>query len=200
MKYDCSLFGRPAAFVVSLAVLVAVFNTGCTHVHNSKGLVNTIAAVGKTGVDRDRRTALLLLSELVLTPEITDGLIDQFEQEQEPLDRLLLAFVLYKRLQETRYANEFVDLYPCGKDQEIIWKLADGGALVIGPSPLQATLAELSLTDDLALEKLISGLPSADGWHAETLVWQIKRISKMDRKRVDKVMHKIGIDRNLMFY
>jgi len=110
-----------------------------------------------------------------------------------------IPFVLYKRLQETRYANEFVNLYPCGKDQKIIWKLADGGALVIGPSPLQATLAELSLTDDLALEKLISGLPFADGWHAEMLIWQIKRISKMDRKRVDKVMHKNGIDRNLMF-
>jgi len=93
MKYNCSLFGRSAVFVVSLAAIVAVFNTGCTHMYNSKGLVNTIAEVGKTGVDRDRRTALLLLGELVLTPEIADGLIDQFEHEQEPLDRLLLAFV-----------------------------------------------------------------------------------------------------------
>ena len=192
------LFKKLHNSVVLLGVIF-VFCTTCmlTGCYSSRGMQNTIVTSVHNstlkGKDKDRHTALLLLSMMELTYALQQSLVQQFNTTNSGLDRLLLAFVLYSRTQEEKYAQAFVSEYPLGKGQSVIWDFIDTGTYFIGTSPVVQMLAYLSYSKDEALIKLISGWPFADGRHAEMLQDYIEELLAQDPARVQNALEYQGI-------
>jgi len=194
MKMDI-LEGFPVSIMpIKICVLaLCVLTASCATTRVQGDLITSIHSFTSDHQDKDRRTALLLLGMMELTPSIEESLVQQFNTIKPGLDRLLLAYVLYSRTQEERYAQAFVYEYPLGEKQAAIWDFADRGTYVVGPYPLEGMLAYLANTDDEALNKLVSGWPFADRRHGELIQSHIDELRAQDPERVKRALAKQGV-------
>lgn len=178
------LFKNSTTLLSLLLMIVCLPINAC-----SSGLIDEIYSKLTHDTLSERYTATILIGELPIDETDLRNLSRIYEKESEKFDRLLLAYVLAKRTQEQRYLDSFVSLYPKGKDQERIWNLQTEGGYPMGLiSPLQSYLAELAKTDDQALKQLASGLPYADGAHAESLADQLAELYLYQQDRVLKTL------------
>ncbi len=176
---------KKSTIILSLLLMVV-----CLHISAcSSGLIDEIYSKLTNDNLSERYTATIVIGELQIDEADLRKLSKIYENESEWFDRLLLEYVLAKRTQEQRYLDSFVSSYPKGKDQEKIWNLqAETGYPMGLISPLQRFLAELAKTDDQALKQLASGLPYADGAHAESLADQLAELYLYQQDRVLKTL------------
>jgi hypothetical protein len=137
-------------------------------------------------------TALLLLSHVRLTDNDRTLLVAAFDQETYRAKKLVLAYVLDSRFQLAEYQRAFVDLYPTGADQTLVWNMKTDYVAV--PSPLQVYLSYLARSDDHALDRLISGVRYADGANAEALAAEIVELYHYRPERVKAALDKAGVN------
>lgn|GEM_PF-5241054 len=147
------------------------------------------------GTDNNFTTSLLLLSHLSLADTDIMKLDSIYKKEKDPIKKLFIVFTLYQRTQEKNYENDFVELYPVGKQQRHIWKISRYETEYINvSSPLQQRLADFAITNKIALEKLLSGYEFADGADGDSLSDQIIHIYKENPDYVLKELQKKNID------
>ena len=178
----------PGTFVLVFGMLVMC---GCHKgPHN---IISSIYQITLSPIEKERHTALLLLGDLELSDELLEKITEKFETSDIGLDRLLLAYVLYHRTQETVYENAFVEAYPFGRKQADIWELGGEGTYLVRTSPLVELLAYLAHGNVRALDKLVSGWPFADGMEAEMLQGYIEELKLADPARVEEAFHRSGV-------
>jgi hypothetical protein len=136
-------------------------------------------------------TALFLLANVSMGEGEEKRLKADLAKTKDPMRRLLLAYAMDVRFQYVDYANAFVELYPEGREQELVWKLKTKYVSV--PSPLERHLAYLAKDNPKALEKLVSGIPFADGYHAQFLDGAVQEIHRRQPKVVMDALKKANI-------
>lgn len=152
-------------------------------------LTSDIAAYLTASDSKQRYIACLVLAEVPLDKETENRIRRQHKTKNDEQDQLCFAYVLAKRTQERVYQSEFVRLYPSGKQQTFLWKRhTEAGYPFSVLSPFIAQLADLARTDDAALVKLASGLPFADGAHAESLIDELAELYRANPSRVKKAL------------
>ncbi|MCF8111879.1 MAG: hypothetical protein K9J85_10370 [Desulfobacteraceae bacterium] len=136
-----------------------------------------LASVAMSSSETESFTALLLLSNLALKPEIIQKIEGAYEKENDPTRKLFILYVLSKRTQERKYIDNFIALYPSGEKQnQLIDIIRNKTNYISISSPLQNLLAIYAKNDREALKKLLSGYQYADGADLEILEQQIKDI------------------------
>lgn len=149
----------------------------------------------KTGNGNDSATALFLLSHLVLDDTDAAKLDAMYQNEQDPIKKILFAYTLFQRTQEEKYKTGFINLYPAGEQQKLIWKLSRyETAYATASSPLQQELAYFAMTDENALKKLLSGYKFADGANGDALYEQLANVYKYNPELVLKELKRNHID------
>lgn len=173
----------------SLAVSLCVGILGCaSRASPARPLVlGSLLDIAESSDEEEANTALFLLAHVSMGEEEENRLKADLERTRDPIRRLLIAYVMDSRFQFVDYQNAFVELYPQGAKQEAIWKLRS--RFVSAPSPLEERLAYLAKTNEKALDKLVSGIPFADGVHAEFIV---EEVSEMYRFQPELVMRALA--------
>ena len=147
-----------------------------------------------------RYTTLMLLSHTMITDQVYEDLIKFANQENDPVLKLTTYYVLAKRTQETKITKQFIDSYPAGEPQRKIsnyhWKHSQYIGDETVSSPLQAYLAYHADTDDLALEKLVSGYHFSDS--TEELSSRIAELYKKAPNRIKPLLKKFKIDETVI--
>jgi hypothetical protein len=141
-------------------------------------------------------TAAFLLGQLDLDPASLARLESNYSHTSNPLRKLLIAYVLSTRLSGPQWDQTFIDLYPQGREQTAIWDLPTHYASLT--SPLQEHLAFLVSRNSKALQKLVSGLPYADGVHLSLLKQRIVDINKSSPGAVADALKSAGLDYNAL--
>jgi hypothetical protein len=144
-----------------------------------------------------RYTALLLLSNTVLSEKTYQKLIRYAEEEENPVLKLCGFYVLARRSQESRFIEAFVTHYPEGEAQKQILAYHRKGRYIsdmTASSPLRDYLAYIANNDDSALEKLISGYNASDGADQEELNQQIAAVYRFKPQLVRSLLVKYQID------
>lgn len=153
------------------------------------GLVHDISTYLTATESKQRYAACLVLGELPLDGETESRLRNLHKAQNKAVDPLCLAYLLAKRTQERVYQNEFIRLYPSGRQQaSISQQHAEAGYPFGVASPLRVYLADLARTNDIALVKLASGLPFADGAHAESIVDELASLYRANPDRVNRAL------------
>jgi hypothetical protein len=147
-------------------------------------------AASESPHDSEAYSAIFLLAHVALNDNATQRLITDYHRATDPLRKLALAYALDARLQYVEYRDAFVELYPIGRAQAAIWRMKTEYVSV--PSPLQNHLADLASSNERALDKLLSGLPFADGSDAEALSDQIMTISRHHPQSVREAFRRAG--------
>lgn len=141
--------------------------------------------------DAEAYSAIFLLAHVALDEDAATHLVAAFRRAKDPLKKLALAYALDARLQFVEYRDAFVELYPTGRAQTAIWSMKTDYVGVT--SPLQTHLAQLANNDDRALDKLVSGVPFADGSNAESLADKIQAISRHRPQAVKEALRRAGV-------
>ncbi len=144
-----------------------------------------------------RYTALLLLSNTVLSEETYQKLIRYTEEEENPVLKLCGFYALARRSQESRFINAFVAHYPEGEAQKQVLAYHRKGCYIsdmTASTPLRDYLAYLANNDDSALEKLISGYNASDGADQEELNQEIAAVYRFKPKLVRSLLVQYQID------
>jgi hypothetical protein len=174
----------------SLAISLCVGILGCASRAGSPArpvVLGTLLDIAESSDEEEANTALFLLAHVSMREAEEKRLKADLASTKDPIRRLLLAYVMDSRFQFVDYRNAFVELYPEGARQEVIWNLRS--KFVSAPSPLEERLAYLAKTDEKALDKLVSGIPFADGVDAEFLV---DEVSDMYRHQPEAVMRALA--------
>lgn len=172
-------------FTVTFCCLL-IFSSPATF---SAGLVYDISTYLTASEAKQRYTACMVLGELPLDGETESRLRNLHKKKPKELDPLCLAYVLAKRTQERAYQDEFIRLYPSGKQQSSVWQKHTEAGYPFGiVSPLGVHLADLARTNDVALVKLASGLPFVDGAYAESLVDELASLYRINPDRVNRAL------------
>ncbi len=162
----------------------------------SEMLIGQIASGDQT----QAYTALFLLAHMVLVDADIEKLNQLYEKEAHRVKKLHLAYVLASRTHEFKYIEAFIHLYPEGEAQADLWNTPrDHSRYVCVSSPLSNQLArfagyDLENLNDLALNKLVSGYPFADGADAESLVALITSLYQQSPKRVLNALSRQNVD------
>jgi len=184
-------------FVICGCCLLFVSVGGHCQVSNENTITISEYLIQKVnkGTDNDFTTSLLLLSHLSLDDSGIVSLDSIYRKEKDPIKKLFILFTLYQRTQEKKYENDFVELYPVGKQQRHIWKISRYKTEYINvSSPLQQRLADFAITNKIALKKLLSGYEFADGADGDSLSDQIIHIYKDNPDYVLKELQKNNIN------
>jgi hypothetical protein len=138
--------------------------------------------------DEEASTALFLLAHVAMGGPEEKRLARDLEKTENPTRRLLFAYVMAVRFYSV---DRFIELYPEGKDQQLVWKLETNFVAV--PSPIEDRLAYEARNNAKALDKLVSGIPFADGHDAEFLVETIQEIYRYHPDMVREALKKAQI-------
>ena len=149
-----------------------------------------------------RYTTMLLLSHTALSDQAVDKLSEIASKEKNRVIRLAAFYVLASRTMEPKYIELFIKNYPYGEKQEELSYYYLYKSQYISPvttyCPLQNYLATVANTNDLALEKLISGFYFSDGSGREEMISQIRAIYKNNSVRVKPFLKKYKVDENII--
>jgi hypothetical protein len=184
--------GQLRVAALTCAAIAAGCSTPCG-VGPRPSLVESLLGISASPDPAESTSALLLLADLALPESVVKRLSDDFHGASDHTRKLVLAFVLEKRTQQTEWRGAFVELYPVGKGQEAIWGMTSLLPRANASPPLQQRLAEIALSDETALAKLISGLPYSDGAVAETTCSQIDGLLGRHPAPVETALRKAGI-------
>jgi len=178
---------RKAQTWLAVSFCVAVLGCASWASQARPKVLGNLLDVAESSNDEEANTALFLLAHVSMGEEEEKRLKADLESTKDPVRRLLVAYVMDSRFQFVDYQNAFVELYPQGAKQEAIWKLRS--KFVSAVSPLEERLAYLAKTNERALDKLVSGIPFADGVHAEFLV---DEVNDMYRQQPEVVMRALA--------
>jgi hypothetical protein len=172
---------------------IYVVSVSCATAKASRppSLLNALMDASRSSDDREAYTALFLLAHTSMTERENAQFVAEFNGTKDPMRRLALAYVITVRFQSRQYEDAFVDLYPVGRDQARVWDLPTSYVEV--PSPLERHLAFVAKTNPRALEKLVSGVPFADGAHAEFLVEELRRIGRYQPQLVREALQRANV-------
>jgi len=183
--------------IVVFCIFCISANSNCkTNTINESDLISEyLIQKVKTGNRNDATTALFLLSHLVLYETDVAKLDTMYQNEQDTIKKILFAYTLFQRTQEEKYKTEFINLYPEGKQQKLIWELSrHETTYATASSPLQKELAYFAMTDENAFKKLLSGYKFADGANGDALYEQIAHVYKYNQDLVLKELKRNNID------
>lgn len=153
-----------------------------------------IGKIGSTD-DAESYTAMLLLANIALTDSDINRIRHMYMSETNSLRRLHMAYILAARTQEKQYVDDFIELYPSGKEQVLVWRAFREKSDLIGvSSPLQDRLAMYAMFDDEALAKLIEGYEYADGADREIIASHITSVYEHHPLKVINQLKKSGTD------
>ncbi len=138
--------------------------------------------------ENDRYLASIIIAELPLPNEAVATLSKKEASEADPFCKLLFAYILAKRTQETKFVDDFISLYPAGAEQSQIWTMQEKSYFLGLESPLQEFLTALATENDKAFLKLVSGLRYSDGVHGEILLSALNQLYKQNAKRAEALM------------
>lgn len=141
--------------------------------------------------DEEASTALFLLAHVSMGGAEEKRPARDLEKTKDPARRLLFAYVMAVRFQFVDYTNKFIESYPEGKAQVLVWKLRT--QFVAVPSPLERQLAYEAMNNPKALDKLVSGVPFADGHDAEFLEEKIQEIHRYHPDMVLTALRKADV-------
>jgi hypothetical protein len=159
-----------------VAVALCIASSGCASraVAGRPSILRNLLDAAESPDEEEASTALFLLAHVSMGEAEGSRLLADLRRTKDPTRRLLFAYVMAARFHFVDYTNKFVELYPEGRQQELVWKLRTNFVAI--PSPLEEYLAYEARDNPKALDKLISGIPFADGHDAEFLVETVQAI------------------------
>lgn len=142
-----------------------------------------------------RYTACLVLAALPASEVSLSSLKRYGGGSAKIADRVCAAYAVADLTQEAAAVERFVAAYPGDSTVAALWRRHEsaGYPLSVAPPP-QRYLAELARQNDVALRKLLAGLPHADGAHGEALVDVIADLYAAQARRVEAAGETLGVD------
>ena len=161
---------------------------GCQNSTLNHNLYSAIYSHLDSDDRNDRYLSSIIIAELPLPTQDISILSEKGASEADPFCKLLFAYILAKRTQETKFVDDFISLYPAGAEQSQIWTMQEKSYFLRLESPLQEFLTALATENDKAFLKLVSGLRYSDGVHGEILLSALNQLYKQNAKRAEALM------------
>ena len=182
--------------IILVSILAVSISACCTtRRQTTPSIEETLTATIRSDDVSESMTALILLSNLALSPPTIQKLDKAYEQERDPMKKLFVVYVLAKRTQEKSHVAEFVELYPEGEGQIRVWAISRNQTNYISMvSALHDLLFAYARNDGAALKKLLSGYPFSDGAIAEIIEQQLLAIYENDQTYFRKIMGELSMD------
>lgn len=129
---------------------------------------------------QEQYKACILLAEL----PADDGMIEKLKEEGAQAS-FCRAYLLAKYQVSPVAINAFISSFPLDSQLSTLWKTHTEAGYILGIlPPAVQLLSELARTHDLALDKLVSLLPFADGAYAESIIDDIADMYIRESSRV----------------
>ncbi len=182
---------------VIIFVIISISLCNCSNKQIDQSVSSIL--IDKINHEKDGYTSLFLLSHISLSDADVKNIINYYNEETNLTKKLHIVYVLAARTQENKYIDEFIELYPSGANQAIVWNTSrDSSDYICVSSPLQNRLAIYAMSNDKALSKLIEGSKYADGADKESL---IENIYKIYERFPEKVLRELKTNNiNLSMY
>ena len=129
----------------------------------------------------EKYKACVLLGELTLDPEM----LNKIREDLNKTGNICRYYLLARRSGEHSDIIRYIERFPSGEQQKPIWNAHfDAGFPVSFPSPYFVLIANQAGNNDLALDKLISGIPYADASFGAVLMDTLANLYKRSPERV----------------
>jgi len=125
----------------------------------------------------------LLFAELSISDKQLENML--FVLKAKNKQNLCDSYILASQTQDPIYINEFIKHIPTGIDLSNIWSIHTKLDYPVSFIPPYISMTRnLASQNDMALDKLISALPSVDGSHSESLAEMIADLYNKNPSRV----------------
>jgi len=167
-----------------LIIFLAITLHGCATYENPSLYSFLFNKVQDPLHESDHYQSCLFFAELSIDEKQLENSVSYLSLKNEP--NLCDYYILASQTQDPVYINEFSQQLPAGRGLEKIWSHHTKLDYPISFIPPYISMARnIATRNDVALDKLISGLPFVDGSHAESLSDIIANLYNLNPRRVN---------------